>query len=728
MGFGGRGDESGGRFNPYDNSHSHSHSGAGRYGRGGGGRRPGHNGGGGGWGNSRGGRFHRGGRTGGRGRGNRDGSSLEYDPSMFDPIEEIGDAASSDAASASADASAADTTKRTVRIAVEGCCHGELDLIYRRLQDHEANTGRKIDLLLCCGDFQSHRNAADFHSSSIPPKYRTLGTFPKYYAGEKIAPILTVFIGGNHEASQPLRELYYGGWVAPNIYYMGAAGVVQFAGLRIGGISGIYKSHDYSYGHHEKPPYDRSSLRSVYHVRNVDVYRMKCLTAQGGGGRTDRGGAASSSRGKNRRRPLDVMMSHDWPLGIEQYGNVQQLLRQKPYFRREVEENDLGSRPNREILDTIRPRNWFAAHLHVKFKATVRYGPTVDGGGTQSRGGAVTQQALIPSQAVGKGTTGKPISKAEASPPRDENDGRADQAGLPQDSIGNEAVEPPATTEFHGMESSDSQCKGVADLTEQMTRFLALDKCLPRRQFLCILNVPAARGPSPNDGNPETAEGGQEGPIYHLEYDPEWLTILRKTHHLSSPEHTRVRVPAELEAMSDDSELDWIEARIKERNPSGGGLRIPATFSVTVPTYSDPAFCRGQVRPLPAMGNPQTDNLLDMLQLSHVVTTPYDADLTPQRISTQLQGNTIREEIKGTTETHDSDEIDIDQEDAEHDKDTASDGGESEPNKGKIVAEVACRNGGCGQVTNGAEEITNGTEDGRAKKPRLEGANDAASS
>ena len=113
---------------------------------------------------------------------------------------------------------------QSLSIAIEGCCHGELDNIYRRLKDHERDTGRKLDLLICCGDFQSLRNAADFHSSSIPPKYRSLGTFPQYYSGEKTAPILTLFIGGNHEASQPLRELHYGGWVAPNIYYLGAAG------------------------------------------------------------------------------------------------------------------------------------------------------------------------------------------------------------------------------------------------------------------------------------------------------------------------------------------------------------------------------------------------------------------------------------------------------------------------------------------------------------------------
>lgn len=57
----------------------------------------------------------------------------------------------------------------------------------------------------------------------------------RYYSGERRAPILTIFIGGNHEASNYLQELPYGGWVAPNIYYMGRASVIKFGDLRIGG-------------------------------------------------------------------------------------------------------------------------------------------------------------------------------------------------------------------------------------------------------------------------------------------------------------------------------------------------------------------------------------------------------------------------------------------------------------------------------------------------------------
>ena len=82
-----------------------------------------------------------------------------------------------------------------------------------------------------------------------------------------------MFIGGNHESSCALQELFFGGWVAPNVYYLGAAGVVTFKGLRIGGVSGIYKSGDFNKGHYEMPPYDSGELRSVYHVRESEIYR-----------------------------------------------------------------------------------------------------------------------------------------------------------------------------------------------------------------------------------------------------------------------------------------------------------------------------------------------------------------------------------------------------------------------------------------------------------------------
>jgi lariat debranching enzyme len=66
-----------------------------------------------------------------------------------------------------------------------------------------------------------------------------MGDFYKYYSGEKNAPITTIVVGGNHEAISYLSELRYGGWLAPNIYFLGSSGVVNFGNLKIAGISGI---------------------------------------------------------------------------------------------------------------------------------------------------------------------------------------------------------------------------------------------------------------------------------------------------------------------------------------------------------------------------------------------------------------------------------------------------------------------------------------------------------
>lgn len=39
---------------------------------------------------------------------------------------------------------------------------------------------------------------------------------------------------------------------------------------------------------------------------------------------------------KSRGAPMDIFLSHDWPLGIEQHGDTGGLIREKPFFKQEV--------------------------------------------------------------------------------------------------------------------------------------------------------------------------------------------------------------------------------------------------------------------------------------------------------------------------------------------------------------------------------------------------------
>ncbi|XP_046836602.1 lariat debranching enzyme [Vespa crabro] len=350
-----------------------------------------------------------------------------------------------------------------MRIAVEGCAHGELEIIYDTIQEIERVNGKKIDLLVCCGDFQSTRNLCDLKCMAVPDKYKDMCTFYKYYSGEKVAPLLTIFIGGNHEASNYLQELPYGGWVAPNIYYLGYANVIQIGGIRIAGISGIYKSQDWMQGHHEKPPYTKSTIRSVYHIRNIEVFRLKQISGK-----------------------IDIFLSHDWPNGVTKYGNEDKLLKGKPYFKTDIENNTLGSPANMELLKYHYPSYWFSAHLHCKFAA------------------------LIP-----------------------EKDGT------------------------------------------RVTKFLALDKCLPKRKFLQVVEI------NDNPNLPLT-----------LSYDLEWLTILYLTNHLLSVKNGIHYMPGQ------NGNGRWTYTPTTEEKENilkkfNYDLKVPINFVQTVKPY-DPELMDDQ--------------------------------------------------------------------------------------------------------------------------------------
>lgn len=66
-----------------------------------------------------------------------------------------------------------------MKVAIEGCAHGELENIYDTIVLLEEKEKIKIDLLICCGDFQSSRNVNDLGSMAVPDKYSNICTFYK---------------------------------------------------------------------------------------------------------------------------------------------------------------------------------------------------------------------------------------------------------------------------------------------------------------------------------------------------------------------------------------------------------------------------------------------------------------------------------------------------------------------------------------------------------------------
>lgn len=242
-----------------------------------------------------------------------------------------------------------------IRIAVEGCCHGQLDQVFKRVS--KLNDQQPIDLLLILGDFQSIRTEHDLVSLSVPPKYQRMGDFHRYYNDDEFnPPCMTIFIGGNHESMRHLMLLPHGGFVAPNIYYMGYSNVIWYRGTRIAGLSGIWKSWDY---HRQRPTWQEledsnqwnHKVKELYHVRKNDVQPLFQL-----------------------QKPVHIVMSHDWPSGVVYHGNSQWLMQKKPHFKKDIQSRQLGSPITWNLLRQLKPTRWLSAHLHVRYEAHIKHG------------------------------------------------------------------------------------------------------------------------------------------------------------------------------------------------------------------------------------------------------------------------------------------------------------------------------------------------------------------
>ncbi|KAB8342891.1 hypothetical protein FH972_022488 [Carpinus fangiana] len=393
---------------------------------------------------------------------------------------------------------------RDLRIAVEGCGHGTLNSIYKSISKScELKGWDGVDLLIIGGDFQAVRNTSDLNAMAVPVKYREIGDFHEYYSGTLTAPYLTIFIGGNHEASNHMRELYFGGWAAPNIYYLGAANIIRLGPLRIAGMSGIWKGYDYRKPHFERLPYNGDDVRSAFHTRELDVRKLL--------------------------------------QGIEWLGDHQQLFNKKSFFKDDAMAGKLGSPAARYVLDHLRPPYWFSAHLHVKFPALVQHEP-------------VKENTVSESNGHGPALTSTVDEALRAQLP--------DSFKAPPTELPDPPTNIPGTT----------------------TRFLALDKCLPNRDFLQLLEIPSTK----EDALPETGK-------IRLSYDPEWLAITKVfADHIRTDDPNaqtpRCQSKAHYRPLIEEAE-QWITANIVE----AGKLAIPNNFTLTAPVFDPSETPAGRV-------------------------------------------------------------------------------------------------------------------------------------
>ncbi|KAN0119729.1 DBR1 domain containing protein [Hyaloscypha variabilis] len=472
-----------------------------------------------------------------------------------------------------------------LRIAVEGCGHGTLHAIYASVKKAcETRGWDSVDLLIIGGDFQAcyFRNAQDLTVMSCPVRFREIGDFHSYYGGSTTAPYLTIFVGGNHEASSHLWELYYGGWVAPNIYYLGAANVVRLGGVRIAGMSGIWKGYNFNKPHHERLPYNEDDIKSIYHIRELDTRKLLQLRTQ-----------------------VDIGISHDWPRAIENHGNSRALFNMKSDFEQESKDGTLGSQAAAYVMDRLRPPYWFAAHMHCKFAATKTYediaaAKDIAAPDTATTNGSKLKEQLEPVTIQNTDEIDLDMDDDEADPGETvaangtSVSKNQDEISLDKDKPVNTLPAPSAVPEdlrallpaafSRPAPSSQRQQPGQPTpdgVTNKTVRFLALDKCLPGRKFLQLLEIK----PSMQSESSYSSEAPSRRPKPKFEYDPEWLAITR----VFAPDlvlgNKNARPSQDLGESHYRALIEKEEGWIDENVVKKGKLEIPENFVLTAPAF-----------------------------------------------------------------------------------------------------------------------------------------------
>jgi len=483
-------------------------------------------------------------------------------------------------------------TQNGIRLAITGCGHGVLNSIYASVKKAARLKGwDSVDLVIIGGDFEAFRNAYDLNAASIPAKYREMHDFHEYYSGKRTAPYLTIFMGGNHEASNYMFELHYGGWVAPKIYYLGASGVVRIGSLRIAGLSGIWKGYDYNKPHHERLPFSEDDVKTSFHQRELDTRKLLQIRTQ-----------------------IDIGLSHDWPRNIENYGNKRQLFQFKPHFEPDSENGTLGSVAANKIMEHLRPRYWFASHMHCKFAALRLWTANEIANGSKT----VVSDIERPTEPVAVQNEDEidldmddEEEKVDDTSHSASNSRTNSKKGVQGGGGGNEVTTTSSTVsqdlynqlpesfrKVSTTESHDLPPPHPPLITNTATSFLALDKLEPSKRFLQLQEV------TPLDASPA------DRPL-RLQYDPEWLAITRAFALEGSP--LTHPVPSNKGAAYYHSQIDearvWIEQNALSKDAT---LTIPENFARVAPVFDRTMgiAVREQPREWP---NPQTQAFCDLI-------------------------------------------------------------------------------------------------------------------
>ncbi len=233
-------------------------------------------------------------------------------------------------------------TASPIHFAAVGDVHGHMDAMVDLVAGWERRSGVELSFVLQVGDFEPHRDERDLATMAAPAKYRKLGDFAAFHSGARLFPWPVHFIGGNHEPYGYLDLIPEGAAVARDCHYLGRVGMVELGGLRVAGLSGIYREESFA----SRPSIGEIGVRSnkeYIGFTEAEIARLLDL------GR------------------VDVLLLHEWPSGIIAEGDASTFEER----RRSMRFDGIGNEHVRMAIDLLEPSLVLCGHMHMAYRSTI---------------------------------------------------------------------------------------------------------------------------------------------------------------------------------------------------------------------------------------------------------------------------------------------------------------------------------------------------------------------
>lgn len=227
--------------------------------------------------------------------------------------------------------------------AAVGDVHGYIYQMLGLLQSWEAKHQQKLNFVLQVGDFEPHRDREDLTIMDAPSKYKKLGDFAHFYRYKAHFPYPLYFIGGNHEPYGFLDNFPSGKEIAPNFNYLGRVNTINLFGLKIVGVSGIYKPDLFTF----RPSIDEIETNSnKKYISFTEAEIEQALNYQN----------------------TDILIMHEWATNIIKKEHLIKL--QQRYSNIKYEQ--VGNEYALLLIEALQPKLVLFGHMHLKYHSSLQ--------------------------------------------------------------------------------------------------------------------------------------------------------------------------------------------------------------------------------------------------------------------------------------------------------------------------------------------------------------------